>query len=242
MYRVLVVGERPDEAKALGFRLSLLGYETAPSANELTLALRSLFTFKPDIIVLDAGTAPGSKDLFRLLDEVSQLPIIALGDGRAKDDVIWYLEEGAIDYLVKPVSPSLLAARMGAVLRRTNRELPPETIRIGGLEIDMDRYQVRNNGAAVSLTPTEFKLLQTLAENQGRPCGHRMLLERVWGKDFVYCAHYLRLYIGYLRQKLEDDPKNPRLLLTEWGVGYRLVADHSSQISPVSRPVRAAFA
>ena len=242
MYRVLVVGERPDEAKALGFRMSLLGYETAPSANELTLALRSLFAFKPDIIVLYASMAPGSRELFRLLDEVSQLPIVVLGDGRAMDDLLWYLGEGAIDYLVKPVSPSLLAARIGGVLRRTTRELTPETIRIGGLEIDVDRYQVRKNGAVVSLTPTEFKLLQTLAENKGRPCRHRMLLERVWGKDFVYCAHYLRLYIGYLRQKLEDDPKSPRLLLTEWGVGYRLVADHSVQTGPVLQPVRAAFA
>jgi len=241
MIRVLVIGERPEEAKAMAFRLGLYGFEATPSAGDLTLALRALFAFKPDVVVLDTGMQKGTRELFRLLEKVAAIPVFVLGDGAQAGDLVWYLEEGAADYLIKPVSHTLLAARLNAVLRRSH-DNGRGVLAMSDLEIDLDRHQVRKNGAAVALTPTEFRLLQTLAENAGRACSHRMLLERVWGDDFRTCAHYLRLYMGYLRQKLEDDPRNPSLLLTEWGVGYRLAAEHARTALPAARSVKAAWA
>jgi len=224
MYRVLVVGERPDEAKALAFRLGLSGYESAPSAGEVTLALRSLIAFRPDAVVLDLKS--NAREIFRLLERVAPIPIFVLGDGQQSEELVWYLEAGAADYLTRPVSPALLTARLNAVLRR-RQDNGHGVIKAGDLEIDMARHQVRRNSEVVPLTPTEFRLLQVLAENVGRACSHRLLLERVWGEDYRHCAHYLRLYIGYLRQKLEADSHNPAILQTEWGVGYRLVAERS---------------
>ncbi len=241
MHRVLVVGERPEEAKALAFRLGLAGYESAPSASEMMLALRALFALQPDAIVLDVGSNGGGRELFQLLERVSQLPILVLGDGRSGDDLVWYLESGAADYLAKPVSPAILSPRIGTILRRRAQQALGGAIRVGSLEMDLDRYQVRKNEVVISLTPTEFRLLQVLAENAGKACSRRMLLERVWGEDFRLCSHYLRLYIGYLRQKLEDDPGSPRLLVTEWGVGYRLIAEQASSGSSGLRRIRAAL-
>lgn len=241
MYRVLVLGERPEEAKAVAFRLGLYGYETAPSASELTLALRSLFAFKPDAVVFDAS-GKGCRELFRLLVKVSELPLVVLGGGSSEDDVVWYLEEGAADYVKKPVTPAVLSARLANVLRRSAQVAQRGLIRVASLTIDLDRREVRRNGYTVSLTPTEFRLLRVLAENPGRACSQRMLLERVWGEDFLGCSNYLRLYIGYLRQKLEDDPRKPELLVTEWGHGYRLPVDRSHGLSPSAQRVRVATA
>jgi len=224
MYRVLVVGERPDEAKALAFRLGLNGFESAPSAGEITLALRSLIAFRPDAVVLDLRSR--AREVFGLLERVAPIPIFVLGDSQQSEELVWYLEAGAADYLSRPVSPALLTARLNSVLRRLQGN-GNGLIRAGELEIDLARHQVRCNSEVVQLTPTEFRLLQVLAENAGRACSHRLLLERVWGEDYRHCAHYLRLYMGYLRQKLESDPRNPLILQTEWGVGYRLATERS---------------
>lgn len=239
MHRVLVVGENPDEAKALAFRLGYIGFETAASASELPLALRQLFTFQPNALVLDCTANGQSRELFRLLETVCNLPIIILGDD-GEEELVWYLEQGAADYLVRPVTPNHLSARLKAALRQaTARETQRGVIRVGDLEVDLDRHEVRQTGRVIPLTPTEFRLLRVLAERPGYACSQRMLLQEVWGQDFIHCAHYLRLYIGYLRQKLEDDPRKPRLLVTQWGVGYRLLDDSRRRPSPAAlRPVR----
>lgn len=239
MYRVLVVGERPEDAKALAFRLGLFGFEATPSASDVTLALRSLFAFKPDALILDLSDGEEQRELFTLLERVAPVPIFVIGDGRSRETV-WFLEQGAADYLAKPVMVKLLCARLNAVLRRLG-ESGQGTIPLGDLVINLDRHQVIKAGVTVQLTPTEFRLLQVLAENAGRACSHEMLLRRVWGEDYRHCAHYLRLYIGYLRQKLEDDPRSPRLLLTEWGIGYRLVRVQAPAYQPAGHPVRAAW-
>src|SRR5437867_2617113 len=234
MNRVLVIGEKPEEAKALAVRIGLAGYESAPSASELGLALRSAYAFKPDVIVLDAITGEPGRELFQMLDQVSQTPTIVIGEASAEDDLVWYLEAGAVAYLPKPVSPALLSARLATLFRRTAHLDHSSVIHAGEVTIDLTRRQIQRNGATISLTPIEFRLLQTLAEHAGRAVSQRFLLERVWGDDFAQCAHYLRLYIGYLRQKLEDNPRKPRLLITEWGVGYRLIADQKPV--PISVP------
>ncbi len=236
MNRVLVIGERPEDAKALAFRLGLAGYESSPSASEAGLALRAAFSFKPDAIVLDVESGEDSRELFKLLTNVSQIPTIVLGDSDTGDDLVWYLEEGAAAYLTRPVSPALLAARLATVFRRSGQASPNGVIHAGSISIDVARRQVQKNGITVSLTPTEFRLLQLLSEHAGRPCSQQMLLEQVWGKDFVHCTHYLRLYMGYLRHKIEDDPRAPRLLVTEWGIGYRLTVDQNDAYAPAVQP------
>ena len=241
MNRVLVVGETVDEAKALAFRLGLFGYEAESSASETALALRSIFTFKPNVIVLDTTSGETSRELFKLLDRVAQTPTVVLGDGPSGDELVWYLDEGAVAYLPKPVSATLLSARLGTVFRRVAQAGPRGSIVAGDVSIDLARHKVTKNGAAVPLTPTEFRLLQILGEHIGRPCSQQLLLERVWGPEFSHCTHYLRLYMGYLRQKLESDPKNPRLLITEWGIGYRLVADQKEVAAPAAQRARAAL-
>ena len=236
MNRVLVIGEKPEEATALAVRIGLAGFESAPSASELGLALRSAYAFKPDAIVLDTFASEASRHLFQMLDQVSQAPTIVIGDAGADDDVVWYLEAGAVAYLPRPVSPKLLAARLATLFRRTAHTEESSVIHAGPVSIDLPRRRIEKNGTIVSLTPIEFRLLQTLAEHAGRAVGQRFLLERVWGDDFAQCAHYLRLYVGYLRQKLEDNPRKPRLLITEWGVGYRLIADQKRDTVPVAQP------
>lgn len=162
---------------------------------------------------------------------------MVLATGHYPDDIAWYLEEGAIDCLARMVNPNVVSARISAALRLLNRgQRAEKTIHLGELEIDFNRRLVESYGKAVSLTPIEFRLLEALASNRDEVCSHRMLLEQVWGKDFTACSHYLRLYIGYLRQKLEKDPANPRLLVTERGRGYRLIASKPiSAASPVRR-------
>ena len=236
MNRVLVVGERPEEAKTLAYRLSVFGYESAFSSNETTLALRTVFSFKPDAIVMDLPAGEESREFFKLVDSVAQTPTLVLGDGPSDDELVWYLEEGAAAYLPKPASPTLLSARLATIFRRAAQAAPQASIHAGDISIDLGRHQVLREGRAVPLTPTEFRLLQVLAEHVGRPCSQKLLLEQVWGKEFLSCTHYLRLYMGYLRQKLETNPKNPRLLITEWGIGYRLVADQKEAPAPAVQP------
>ena len=240
MQRILVVGERPEEAKALAFRLGLMGYESAPAASEQTLALRALFAFKPDALILETGENGDDHSLFRLLAQVSQLPVVVLGNASSPDELVSYLEEGAAEYLPRPVSATLLSARLGAILRRRSPEPARGVVRVGNVEIDLEARRVRKRGRVVPLTPTEFRLLQVLAENAGRPCSRNYLLAQVWGEDFSACSHYLRLYIGYLRHKLEDNPHKPRALLTEWGHGYRLVSDGRGPRLPALEPARLA--
>lgn len=241
MHRVLVVGDS-TQAMSLARGLGLLGFEATASASETPLALRQLFAFRPDAVVFDGCSEDQGRQLFSLLNKVCPLPITVLGDSQSEEEMVWYLEEGATYYLVKPISPNHLAARLRAALRRTTQQSPDTVVRVGDLEIDPDRQEVRRQGQVIPLTPTEFRLLRALAERPGQACSYRMLLERVWGEDFAHCAHYLRLYIGYLRQKLEDDPKRPRLLVTQWGVGYRLQDGRPKGALPRLRSARTALA
>jgi len=237
--RVLVIGEGPDQVKALAFRLGLLGFESAASASDLTLAVRSILSFKPQLVLLDSSAVKDAHALFQFIYDVADISIVVLGDTRHEDELVWYLGNGAADYISRAVSETILSARIAAILRRSAAVEPSDVLRVGSLEVDAEQYQVRKAGEPISLTPTEFRVLRVLAENAGKPCSHKMLLERVWGDDFGQCSHYLRLYVGYLRQKIEDNPKKPRHLLTEWGIGYRLVPDVPSVERRIPRRARA---
>jgi two-component system KDP operon response regulator KdpE len=232
---VLVVGERPEQASALAERLGVLGLEAIPSAREWKLAVRCLTSHQVSLILLDVDKNRGSRRFFELLREVVDIPIITRGSVSSADEAIWYLDNGAADYIPRTIPPTVLLAKIKTLLRGAQPESTGGFIRLGDLLVDLDRYSVTRAGEAVALTPIEFRLLRVLAENAGKVCSHQMLLDRVWGEDFLDCSHYLRLYIGYLRQKLEEDPKRPKILLTEWGYGYRLVEPHLPEAKKLPR-------
>lgn len=222
-HRVLIVADLGQDATSLATRLTLAGYQSALAPRTLAPTLRSLYSFSPDAVLLQASQGRNSRDVFAAVQNLSSSPTIVLGDASEAQEV-WYLEHGAAEYLVPPISFALLHAHLRAVLR-WGAQPRADVIRVGDLEVDGSRHQARYRGRTLPLTPTEFRLLRTLAENKGALCSHRMLLERVWGKQFTSCFNYLRLYIGYLRQKL-DDSGEPDLIVNEWGLGYRLIDPH----------------
>lgn len=222
---ILVIGDRPEQAKALAERLGIFGIEAIPCARDWKLAVRCLTSHQVSLILLSVDKSQKSSEFFSTLQELTEVPITAFGMGTDADHVVWYLENGSADYIPANTPINVLAAKLSSQLRTGPQAPAPArgVINLRDLSIDLDAYVVTRSRRVVSLTPLEFKLLRVLAENAGRACSRKMLLEQVWGEDFQSCAHYLRLYIGYLRQKLEVDPARPRLLLTEWGYGYRLV-------------------
>jgi len=210
-------------------RLGLLGFEAIPCARDWKLAVRCLTSHKTSLMLLDVEDNDASREFFSLVRELTDVPIIARGSVANSEQAIWYLNHGANDYVSRTMTPALLAAKVRLLLQDVATSAQAGCIRLGDLTIDVDRYRVSRAGQTIPLTPIEFRLLRVLAENAGKAISHKTLLERVWGREFRDCSHYLRLYMAYLRQKLEDDPKRPRFLLTEWGYGYRLVEAQAQQ-------------
>jgi len=193
-------------------------------------------TRKPDLLIVDLGLPDGDGiDVIRDVRGWSNVPIIVLSARTNEADKIAALDAGADDYLTKPFGLGELMARVRANLRRprtvsneTANDLGNEgdaNFRFGEVEVDRSKRLVRSKGAEVHLTPIEYRLLTVLVANVGRVMTHRQLLREVWGPSHADQSHYLRIYMGHLRQKLEADPAQPRHLLTESGVGYRLLAD-----------------
>lgn len=218
--RILVVADLGQDASRLVTGLTIAGYQATVAQRSLAPTLRSLYSFAPDAVLLQASEERNSREIFSAVQNISPSPTIVLGDA-SEAQQLWYLEHGAAAYLIPPISFALLHAHLRAVLR-WGAQPHSSVIRVGDLEVDGTQHQARYKGKTVALTPTEFRLLRALAENKGSLCSHRMLLERVWGKQFTSCFNYLRLYVGYLRQKLED-PGEPDLIVNEWGLGYRLI-------------------
>ena len=184
-------------------------------------------TRKPDLIIVDLGLPDGDGvGLIREVRAWSALPVIVLSARAAENDKIAALDAGADDYLTKPFGVRELLARVRATMRR-HRQPPGEVapvFRFGAVEVDLEARRVRRAGNDVHLTPVEFRLLSLLVANAGKVLTHRQILREVWGPPAVEHPHYARVYMGHLRRKLEDDPAQPRHLLTETAVGYRLVA------------------
>ena len=178
-----------------------------------------------DIVLLDLGLPDGEgQDLLNRLRREHGTPVLVLSARDGDGQKIGLLDAGADDYLVKPFSLGELLARMRVALRRRGTALQPAIThyRRGPLVVDLAAHRVLVNEAAVHLTPTEFKLLARLVRSAGQVVTHRTLLAEVWGAEFTEHTHYLRLYMGQLRAKLEADPADPQTLLTEPGVGYRV--------------------
>ncbi|MGA7177986.1 MAG: two-component system response regulator KdpE [Thiobacillaceae bacterium] len=219
---VLVV---EDEAQIRRFVRAALEDEGCRVAEAETMAqgLIEAGTRKPDLVLLDLGLPDG--DGVRFVQDLrtwASLPVLILSARSTENDKIGVLDAGADDYLTKPFAVGELLARVRALLRRSRRsEVESPIVRFSDVEVDLTRRQLTRDGAAVHLTPIEYRLLCAMIANDGKVVTHRQLLREVWGPSYVESNHYLRIYVGHLRQKLERDPTQPRHFLTETGVGYR---------------------
>ena len=188
-------------------------------------ALAAIAAHAPDIVVLDL-VMPGIDgfEVLRQLRAWSRLPVLVLSAHGQERDKVEALDLGADDYLTKPFGMGELLARLRAVLRRAGA--PQDAVlHVGDVAVDLARHVVTRSGKEIHLTPTEYDLLRVLATDADKVLTHRQLLERVWGGYAAENTQQLRVYINYLRRKLEADPTRPQLLVTEPGVGYRLKAD-----------------
>jgi two-component system KDP operon response regulator KdpE len=227
MIKVLLVEDDRDLRTTLRDALALEGYEvsTAASLSE-GMALWTHARPSPDLVLLDLGLPDGDgEDMLANLRKRDGVPVLVISARQQDGQKIRLLDAGADDYLVKPFSIGELLARLRVALRHRGTSLKPALTRyeVDGLRVDLAAHQVSLQGEPVHLTPTEFKLLARLVRGAGQLITHRQLLADVWGPEFTEHTHYLRLYMAQLRAKLEADPADPRRLLTEPGVGYRLV-------------------
>ncbi len=222
--QVLVVD---DEAAILRFlkpALEANSYDMT-SAGTVAEAVKRIAAETPDIVLLDLGLADGDgKDVIRRVREWSDVPIIVLSARDREAEKIDSLDLGADDYVNKPFNVGELMARMRTALRhRLQRKSETPVLRVGDLEVDSVRHRVTRGGAELKLTPKEFELLSFLARHAGRVVTHRQILAAVWGPAHTEDTQYLRVYIGQLRQKIEEKPDDPRVVLTEPGIGYRVI-------------------
>ena len=224
----VVIEDEPQIRRFVRTALEAEGWQVH-EADTAQRGLTEAGTRKPDLLVLDLGLPDGDGlELLRDLRCWSAVPVIVLSARVGETDKIAALDAGADDYLTKPFGIGELMARVRANLRRprsAGADGALETVfRFGDVELDQRMRIVRRAGVDVHLTPIEYRLLSVLAAHAGRVLTHRQLLREVWGPSHADQSHYLRIYMGHLRQKLESDPAQPRHLLTETGVGYRLVA------------------
>ena len=220
----LLVEDEPHIRRFVRAALEQEGWQVHESVS-MTRGLIDAGTRRPDLVVLDLGLPDGDGiDFIQDVRKWSTVPIIVLSARVAEAEKIHALDAGADDYLTKPFGTGELLARVRATLRRQRKAATggDETIRFGDVTIDPQARAVTRAGAHVHLTPTEYRLLSALAANAGRVMTAPQLLRAVWGPGHAESGHYLRIYMGHLRHKLEPDPTQPRHLLTETGVGYRL--------------------
>ena len=221
---VLVVDDDPRLLRLVRVNLERAGFSVS-TAGHGQAALDELAAQPPDAMVLDI-TMPGVDGftLTQQVREISNVPIIMLTAMSEQAQKVRGLEIGADDYMTKPFDPDELVARLRALLRRSQAVAPEEEqhlIEAGGLKIDFLRRKVERDGEPVKLTPTEYKLLQVLAQQAGKVIPHADLLSKVWGPEYRDDTDYLWVYIRYLRQKLEKDPSSPKYIVSVPGFGYR---------------------
>jgi DNA-binding response OmpR family regulator len=225
--RILVVDDEPRIIGFIRMNLELEGHQVIEAHSGLE-ALEAVRTKLPDIVLLDVMMPElDGFETLRMLREFSNIPVIMLTAKGEENDRVYGLELGADDYITKPFGPRELSSRIKAVLRRASMpsSSPEEAVlKIDDrLSVDFNRREVIVNGEPVKLRPTEYRLLYHLIENAGWTVPHDQLLAKVWGYEYRDEAHYVRLYVNYLREKIEEDPSHPKYILTERGVGYRFM-------------------
>lgn len=223
---ILVVDDEARMRRFIRMNMELEGYQIIEAENGIK-ALEQVRQHSPELIIMDVMMPEmDGFETLKLLREISTVPVILLTVKSDEEDIIRGLTLGADDYITKPFSPRELVTRVTAVLRRAEWPAPPPRTVLtidNRLSVDFNRHQVIVAGERVDLRPTEYRLLNTLIQNAGWVVPHETLLAKVWGYEYRDETHYLRLYINYLRKKIEEDPANPYYILTERGVGYRFV-------------------
>ncbi|MGC4407859.1 response regulator [Rhizobium rosettiformans] len=221
--RILVVDDEPQIQRFLKPSLTAAGYEVVEAGTGAE-ALKAVATQAPDLVILDLGLPDmDGKEVIASLRGWSDIPIVILSARDRESEKIAALDLGADDYVEKPFGIGELTARIRTALRhRGRRDAIPTVMEIDGLTIDPVKRLVSRGGEFVHLTPKEYDLLLLLARHTGRVVTHRTLLTSVWGPAHGDDLHYLRVFIGQLRQKIERDPTQPRIVRTEPGVGYRM--------------------
>jgi two-component system KDP operon response regulator KdpE len=227
-FQVLVVEDEGQMRRYLRVTLRVNGYRVA-EASTGSEAIAFAQGRRPDVVILDLGLpdVDGVQVVERLRSWLTS-PIIVVSARHQEEDKVRALDAGADDYLTKPFGSSELLARVRVALRHASRiGVEPEAgvFTTGDLRVDRDRHEVTVRGTPVKLTPLEFRLLDMLIRHAGKVVTQRQLLREIWGEAHVQEAHYLRVYMSTLRRKIEADPARPKVLLTEQGVGYRLVVD-----------------
>ncbi|WP_337027975.1 two-component system response regulator KdpE [Pantoea eucalypti] len=193
-------------------------------ADTLQRGLIEAATRKPDLVILDLGLPDGDgTDFIRDLRQWSAIPVIVLSARSDEQDKVAALDAGADDYLTKPFGIGELLARVRVALRRHSGQQPDARVHFADVSVDFAARRVQRGGNEIHLTPIEFRLLSILLNNAGKVLTQRQLLSQVWGPNAVEHSHYLRIYMGHLRQKLEANPTQPAHLLTETGIGYRFM-------------------
>ncbi len=224
--RILVIDDEPQIHRFLTPALDAAGYEPV-RADTGAAGLSEIAKQPPDAVILDLGLPDmDGQDVLRSARAFYDGPLIILSARDRELEKIKALDNGADDYVEKPFGVGELLARLRVALRnRMVRDVGEPSVSAGDVEIDLVKRVVRKAGAPVRLSPREYDLLATLVEGRGRVITHRQLLTAVWGPANADDVQYLRVFMGHLRQKLEDDPASPRWLMTEPGVGYRFVGD-----------------
>jgi DNA-binding response OmpR family regulator len=224
--KILVVDDEERMVRFIRLNLEYDGFKVIEAFNGQQ-AINKLRSGLPDLVLMDVMMPDlDGFEVLKIVRETSSVPVIMLTAKGEEDDRIRGLELGADDYITKPFSPRELVSRVRAVMRRTEMTTGAThgLIEVDDrLKIDFDRREVWVEGKLVKLRPTEYRLLYHLVQNAGWVITHDQILAKVWGYEYQDEPHYVRLYINYLRKKLEEDPANPKYILTERGVGYRFV-------------------
>ncbi|MCY3574827.1 MAG: response regulator transcription factor [Chloroflexi bacterium] len=223
--RILVVDDEPRMIGFIRMNLELESHQVLEARNGVE-ALEVIRTQLPDLVLLDVMMPElDGFETLRMLREFSDIPVIMLTAKGEESDKVTGLELGADDYITKPFGTRELTSRIKAIFRRLEKPTTDQAIlRIDDrLSIDFNRREVIVAGEPIKLRPTEYRLLYHLVRNAGWTVPHDQILQKVWGYEYRDEAHYVRLYVNYLREKIEADPSNPQYIITERGVGYRFV-------------------
>jgi DNA-binding response OmpR family regulator len=231
MLKLLIADDAADLAEVIAFGARMTWPDCQVTiASDGVQALHAFAADPPDLVVLDVTMpAPDGFEVCRRIRANSRVPILMLTVRDATLDKVRALDLGADDYLIKPFDHLELLARLRALLRRAEgtQAIPDTTSAEAMIVIDAAAHEARIGRARIPLTSTEYRLLEALVQHAGAVVTHQALLERVWGPEYVYDTHYLKVFVRRLRQKLGDDAEHPRYIQTEWGIGYRFLAPRS---------------